>query len=95
MKIYEPTGMFRIVPVSRPFLGWGSKVWFTQTLQGVYQLHVGTFHPEAKELRVWKSRVIHPKSKMVYTHTVRHPRNPVLDQDKYKNVVRLPFLVPA
>ena len=94
MKIYEPTGMFLVVPVPRPWFGWGGKVWFTQSFDGVYKLSVGTFHPEAKELRVWKSRIVHPKSKMIRTHTVQHPRNPVLDQDVYKQVVRMPFLVP-
>jgi hypothetical protein len=49
MKIYEPSGMFRVVPVKKPFLALG-KIWFTQTLMGIYQLHVGKFNATKQEL---------------------------------------------
>lgn len=94
MKIFEPEGMFRVEKVSKPFLNFG-RMWFTQTLEGRYQLHVGVFDPVSRTLRVWKTRDIRPKVKLVFKGVRQHPRNPILDEEIYERVVRVPFLVKA
>jgi hypothetical protein len=94
VRVYEPVGMFRILTVKKPLFTRG-KIWFTQTLSGIYQLHVGIFDEAKKELRVWKSRTIHPRSKFVQKGIHRHPRNPVLDQPIWERIMRIPFLTNA
>ena len=86
--------MFRILTVEKPLFARG-KVWFTQTLTGIHQLHVGIFDAANKELRVWKSRTIHPRTKFVQKGTRYHPRNPVLDEPIWERIMRIPFLTTA
>lgn len=94
VKVHAPTGMFRIVTIEKPLFALG-KIWFTQTLSGIYQLHVGTFDPTKQELRVWKSRTIHPRIKFVQKGTRYHRRNPILDEPIWERVMRIPFLTNA
>lgn len=94
MKIYEPKGMFRILTIAKPWFKRG-KIWFTQNLNGQYQLHVGYFDEETNELCVWKTRDIKPNVKLVYVGTRPHRRNPLLDDEIYERIVRVPFLQKA
>ena len=92
MKVYEPTGMFRVIQIKKPLFGIGGKIWFTTTMNGDFQLHAGKFLPNRNELHVWKSRNIHPKITLVPDGMSYHRRNPVLDEQLWKRVVRVPFL---
>ena len=83
--------MFRVIGVRKPLFAFG-KLWFTTSLNGIHQLHVGIFDKVKNELRVWKSRTIRPRIKMVPDGISYHRRNPVLDEQRWKTVVSVPFL---
>ena len=90
--VYEPSGIVRIEQIPKPTFLCG-KVWFTQRLSGGWQLHVGIL--EGEVLKVWKSRDIHPRIKLVQIGWHYHARNPILDEPIWKRIVRVPFLVPT
>jgi len=97
--VYEPEGIFRIETIQKPLFAAG-KVWFTQTFNGVYQLHVGIFvKGNATEgrgtLKVWKTRDIKPRRKTTLKGWQYHKRNPLLDQPIYETIVSVPFLQKA
>jgi hypothetical protein len=91
MRIYEPPGMFQVKTIPKPWLCQGA-MWFTQTLTGIHQIHVGYFDVAKSILYVWKSRNIRPKIKRVKTGVSYHARNPVLDREIFEEVIRIPFL---
>ena len=96
--VYEPEGIFRIETIQKPSLAMG-KVWFTQTFNGVYQLHVGIFEKGAGDgrgtLKVWKTRDIKPRRKTTLIGWQYHKRNSFLDQPIYETIVSVPFLQKA
>ena len=92
LKVYEPPAMFQIKHIEKPFLGWGGKIWFVQTLNGVYQLHVGVFDTQRHILNVWKSRDIVPLRKVVFIGWKKYPRNAILDESIYHTTISVPFL---